>query len=125
MLVPALIIGVLQSISTVTFPASWFLLLVTVLFGLISWTCIEALRLDRITFLFVAFVIPWLVSYAILLVILLLNRDKQIPSGVVADAFGYLTEWTSADVFGYGALFFIAGVGAVALSKLLSTEIAE
>ena len=35
----------------------------------------------------------------------LLNRDKQIPSGVVADAFGYLTEWTSADVFGYGAFF--------------------
>jgi len=76
-----------------------------VLFGLIAWICIEAWKLDRITFLFVAFVVPWLVGYAILLIILLLNRDKQIPNGVVADAFGYITEWTSAHIFGYGALF--------------------
>ena len=77
---------------------------------------IEAWSLDRVTVLFAWLVWPWPLLVASVLVVRLLNRDEQIAQGPVADVFRYLTGNSVASFFGYGAVFALAGVGAVACS---------
>lgn len=117
MLVPALVAGVARDFLSMYVTARQFVLVLVVGYGIVAWGLIERSDLDRTTFLLVSIAGPWPVLLATLFGVLLLNQGEQIATGPVADVFRYLAGGSFASFFGYGALFTLAGAGAVALSK--------
>jgi hypothetical protein len=87
---------------------------------------VELWALDRLTFLFVAVVWPWVVFFAGLFVVLTLNEGSQIPRGPAANVFRALRGdryvWdlpAQGGWYHYGLTFVLAGIGTVALSVAL------
>lgn len=117
MLAPALVAAIARDFMSMYVTAREFVLVFAVGYGIVAWGLIERLDLDRTSFLLVSIVGPWPVLLASLFGVLLLNEGEQIATGPVADVFRYLTGSSVASFFGYGALFTLAGAGAVALSK--------
>lgn len=110
-------------VASLTYEA--FLAALAVGFGVVVFVSVERLSLDRITFAFASFVWPWVVFFTALFGVLLLNEGEQIPEGPVANLvrtlYGDHWIWRGEPTteFAYGAVFMIAGLGAVAVSEFL------
>lgn len=109
-------------VNTVSYHA--FLGVLALGFGLITIAGFELMEFDRLTFLFGAFVWPWIVFFATLFLVLLLNNGEQIPEGPVVDVVH--TLWGNGQSWGttpsrsplvYPAAFMITGIVAVGLQR--------
>lgn len=117
MLVPALLAAVGRDLLLLYLDARQFVHVFAVAYGITAWAFIVWLDLDRTTFILVSVVAPWPLLLASLYTVLLLNQEDTLLTGPVADVFTYLAGRSFASLFGYGADFMLAGIGAVALSK--------
>jgi len=125
MVLPAFPVALGGDVIVASLTYEVFLTALAVGFGVLVFVVVERLSLDRITFAFALFVWPWIVFFTALFGILLLNEGEQIPEGPIANVVRTLygshwiwgTEQTTQ--FAYGAVFTIAGLGAIAISALL------
>lgn len=121
MLVPALVVAAGLELLELYVSSLEFVVIAAVAFGLLAWILIERRDIDRTSFGLVAVVWPWPVLFASLFGFLLLHRGQQIPRGPVADVFRFLIGGVEG-FFRYGALFALAGVAAVGVSRAVEAR---
>lgn len=115
MLAPGLVLAAAADLVSMYASAGQLVVAVAVAYGLVAWLLVERAVIDRMSFLLVSLVWPWLLLFGLLFTLLLLNEGEQIPQGPAADVFRSLTSgWPG--FFGYAAVFAVAGLAAVGLS---------
>lgn len=126
MVVPALPIALAGDFIVASFSYRVLLGTIAVSYGVAVVVLLEWLSLDRPTFAFASVVWPWVVFFAGIFAIRMLNKGEPIPQGPVADVvrtlYGHHWIWgqEGASALGeYGAVFMTAGIVAVALSSHL------
>lgn len=121
MIVPALVVLAGRELLELYVSSLQFVVAAAMGFWLLAWILIEHLEIDRTSFALVAIAWPWPVLFTALISFLLLHRDQQIPRGPVADTFRFLIG-DAEGFFLYGALFALAGVAAVGVSRAVEAR---
>lgn len=125
MVVPALPTALAGDVIVASLSYRAFLATIAVSYGVGLVVLLDWLSLDRCAFTFASIVWPWVVFFAGLFLVILLNRGEPIPQGPVADIVRtlYGDHWIwgqeAASRGEYGVVFMIAGIVAVALSWCL------
>lgn len=116
MIAPGIVGATGGELLTLYVSAGQLIVAVAVAYGLLAWALIDRGAVDRTSFLLVSVIWPWILLVGTLLGLLLVNRNEPIPQGPAADVFRFLTTgWPG--FFGYGAVFAVAGIAVVLVSR--------